>query len=169
MKKRIKNTLLSILSVGLMVSATVGVATGISASADTVRVKPTGLNENQLTAEIKDTMLDTFKVYGASTRTAEPVGFRFLTTIEQSDLELIPNDAEFGTLIIPYNKLGETELTKDTKNALVAPALVDTDSKDVPANGLGYYITLMGETLEDAFPENLYNTVLAARAYVKYT
>ncbi len=169
MKKRIKNTLLSILSVGLMVSATVGVATGISASASTVRPKPTGLNENRLTAEIKDTMLDTFKVYGASTRTAEPVGFRFLTTIEQSDLELIPNDAEFGTLIIPYNKLGESELTKDTESALVAPALVDTDAEDVPANGLGYYITLMGETLEEAFPENLYNSVLAARAYVKYT
>ena len=169
MKKRIKNTLLSILSVGLMVSATVGVSTGISASADTVRAKPTGLNENQLTAEIKDTMLDTFKVYGASTRTAEPVGFRFLTTIEQSDLKLIPNDAEFGTLIIPYNKLGENELTKDTENALVAPALVDTAAKEVPANGLGYYITLMGETLEEAFPENLYDVVLAARAYVKYT
>ena len=169
MKKRIKNTLLGILSVGLMLSATVGVATGIPVSADSVRVKPTGLNENTLTAEIKDTMLDTFKVYGASTRTAEPAGFRFLTTIEQSDLELIPNDAEFGTLIIPYNKLGENELTKDTENALVAPALVDTGAEDVPANGLGYYITLMGETLEDAFPENLYNSVLAARAYVKYT
>ena len=129
MKKRIKNTLLSILSVGLMVSATLGVATGISASADTVRVKPTGLNENTLTAEIKDSMLDTFKVYGASTRKVEPVGFRFLMTIEQSDLKLIPNDAEFGTLIIPYNKLGENELTKDTENALVAPALVDTAAK----------------------------------------
>ena len=169
MKRKIKNTLLGILGAGLMVSATFGVATRISASAASVRVKPTGLNETTLTAEIQDSMLDTFKVYGASTRKVEPVGFRFLTTIEQSDLELIPNDAEFGTLIIPYNKLGENELTKDTENALVAPALVDTDSKDVPANGLGYYITLMGETLEDAFPENLYNTVLAARAYVKYT
>ena len=78
MKKRIKNTLLSILSVGLMVSATVGVAMGISASAASVRVKPTGLNETTLTAEIQDSMLDTFKVYGASTRNGSPPALPFL-------------------------------------------------------------------------------------------
>ena len=173
MKKRTKNLLLGALCFGLVASATVGVSLGasdkVSAVADSARVKPTGLNGSTLTQEINDADLDTFKVYGASTRTSEPVGFRFLATIEQSDLELIPNTAEFGTLLIPYEKLGGQELTVDTENVLVARAMVDTAAAEVPANGLGYYVTLMGDTLENAFPERLYDTVLVARAYVKYT
>ena len=169
MKKIMRKNIIGALCCGFLATATFGVAAGISTAADSVRVKPTGLNENTLTAEINDADLDTFKVYGASVRKAEPNGFRFLATIEDSDLALIPNTAEFGTLLIPYNKLGGAELTETTKSVLVAPALVDTDTKGVPANGLGYYITLMGDTLEKAFPEDLYDTVLAARAYVKYT
>ena len=169
MKKIMRKNIISALCCGFLATATLGVAAGITASADSVRVKPTGLNANTLTAEINDADLDTFKVYGASVRKAEPNGFRFLATIEDSDLALIPNNAEFGTLLIPYSKLGDAELTATTKSVLVAPALVDTDTEGVPSNGLGYYITLTGETLENAFPEGLYNTVLAARAYVKYT
>ena len=169
MKKILRKNIISALCCGFLATATLGVAAGITTSADSIRVKPTGLNANTLTAEINDADLDTFKVYGASVRKAEPNGFRFLATIEDSDLALIPNNAEFGTLLIPYSKLGDAELTEKTKSVLVAPALVDTDTEGVPSNGLGYYITLTGETLEKAFPEGLYNTVLAARAYVKYT
>ncbi len=168
MKKRTKNTLLSLLSCGLVTTATFGMAAGMTAVADSVRVKPTGSNANTLTQEINDADLDTFKVYGASTGKKELLGFRFLATIEQSDLALIPNTAEFGMLLIPSEKLGDAELTKDTPNALVAKAEVDTAAKDVPDGGLGYYITLMGETLESAFPEGLYDTSITARAYVKY-
>ena len=169
MRKKIKNILLGIFACGLLSTATLGATLGVSAMADSVRVKPTGTNTAIFTQEIKDSELDTFKVYGASIRTKGEIGFRFLATIESSDLEIIPNTAEFGTILIPYSKLGERELTVDTEMALVAPAKVDTDAEDVPEGGLGYYITLMGETLEKAFPENLYGTVLAARAYVKYT
>ncbi len=170
MKKRIKNTLLSILSVGTMALATIGAAVaGIPASADSVRVKPTGFNTDTLMQEINDADLDTFKIYGASTGKNSLLGFRFLATIEQEDLALIPNTAEFGTVLIPSEQLGKNELTVETPNALVAKALVDTAADEVPENGLGYYITLMGETLEAAFPEGLYDTAIAARAYVKYT
>ena len=169
MKRKIKNTLFSILSCGFLAAASVGVAAGVTANADSARVKPTGANATALTQEINDADLDTFKVYGASTGKKELLGFRFLATIEESDLALIPNTAEFGILLIPEEKLGDAELTKDTSGALVAKALVDTGATEVPDGGLGYYITLMGETLEAAFPEGLYNTVITARAYVKYT
>ncbi|MBR1974340.1 MAG: DUF4838 domain-containing protein [Clostridia bacterium] len=169
MKKKRRNILLSIFTCGLLTTAGFGMTLGVSAMADSARVKPTGAKTETLTQEIKDSDLDTFKVYGASIRTQGEIGFRFLSTIESSDLEIIPNTAEFGTILIPFSKLGDQELTVDTEKALVAPAKVDTDAEDVPEGGLGYYITLMGETLEKAFPEDLYGTVLAARAYVKYT
>lgn len=169
MRKKIKNILLGIFTCGLLSTATLGATLGVSAMADSARVKPTGTKADVLTQEINDADLETFKVYGASIRTKGDIGFRFLSTIESSDLEIIPNTAEFGTILLPYSKLGERELTVDTEMALVAPAKVDTDAEDVPEGGLGYYITLMGDTLEKAFPEDLYGTVLAARAYVKYT
>ena len=168
MRKRIKNTLLGILSCGFVAAATFGVGAGmgVTASAASERVKPTGLNETQLTQEIDDSDLETFQVYGASTRKSQPVGFRFLTTIAKSDLKLIPKGAEFGLLLMPANRVEGVEMTAE--NSSKFPALVDTDATEVPDGGLGYYITLMGKTLEEAFPENLYNTVFAARAYVKY-
>ena len=169
MKKKMKNILFGILTCGVLSTATVGVTLGVSATAASGRVKPTGTNTEILTQEISDTELDTFKVFGASTGKKELLGFRFLATIENSDLALIPNTAEFGMLLIPHDKLGDAELTEKTSGVFVAPALVDTVSDDVPVNGMGYYITLMGETLESSFPENLYDTVLVARAYVKYT
>ena len=163
MNKKLKNTLLATLCCGLLATAGAGVLTGFNASADSVRVTPTGANTNTLTEAINDADLDTFQVYGASTGKKALLGFRFLATIEESDLALIPNTAEFGMVIIPKHLLGEGELTVDTANALVAPALVDTAATEVPDGGLGYYITLMGETLEKAFPESLYDTVLTAR------
>ena len=171
MKKKVRNILLGFLTCGLLsIATTLGVTLGVSpAKADSARVKPTGTNTELLTQEINDDDLDTFKVVGASTGKKELLGFRFLATIENSDLALLPNTAEFGMLLIPNKKLGDAELTKDTNGAFVAPALVDTVSDDVPVNGMGYYITLMGETLETAFPVNLYGTAIAARAYVKYT
>ncbi len=169
MKRKIKNTLLGIFSCGLIAATTLGMTAGLQASAASANTKPTGTNTTTLNAAINDADLDTFKVYGASTGKSSLLGFRFLTTIEDSDLALIPNNAEFGTLLIPNNMLNG-ELTVETENALIAKALVNTTTaEELPANGLGYYITLMGETLEAAFPQNLYNTVLAARAYVKYT
>lgn len=169
MKKKIKNILFGILTCGVLSTATVGVTFGVSATAASGRVKPTGTNTAIFTQEINDADLDTFKVFGASTGKKELLGFRFLATIENSDLALIPNTAEFGMLLIPHDKLGDEELTEKTEGVFIAPALVDTVSDDVPVNGMGYYITLMGETLESAFPEDLYDTVLTARAYVKYT
>ena len=155
----------------MLATSTIGVGATVdfATQADAIRVKPTGTYTGTLTQEINDADLDTFKVYGAGTRMKEPNGFRFLASIDASDLALIPNDAEFGLVIIPNAMLGDAELTASTKNALVAPALVDMSSSEIPDGGLGYCITLMGETLDSAFPENLYGTVLTARAYVKYT
>ena len=169
MKKKMKNILISILTCGVLSAATIGATLGVSAKADSVRVTPTGTYTGTLSGAIADSMLESFQVYGASTRKSGYNGLRFLSTIENEDLALIPEGAEFGTILIPNRLLGGAELTKDTENALVAPAKVDTDAEEVPENGMGYYITLVGETLTSNFPENLYSTVFAARAYVKYT
>ena len=118
MKKRIKNTLLSILCCGLLTTSALGVAAGLTASAESERIVPTGTYTGTLSGAIADSMLDSFQVYGASTRTGSPDGFRFLTTIENDDLALIPQGAEFGTILLPYSML-DGELTKDTASALV--------------------------------------------------
>ena len=170
MKRKTKKTLLSILCCGLLATSALGVTAGLNVSADSERVVPTGTYTGTLSGAINGSMLDSFQVYGASTRKGGEVdGFRFLSTIEDDDLALIPQGAEFGTLLIPHRKLGDAELTKDTPNVLVAPAKVDTNVKEVPENGMGYNITLVGKDLTSSFPTNLYGTVLAARAYVKYT
>jgi len=168
MKRRTRKALISTLACGLLGISAIGVG-NLKVAADSVAVKPTGTNTTTLTQAINDADLDSFKVYGASTRTKEPNGFRFLSVIDGSDLALIPNDAEFGLLIVPTAMLGEGELTVDTQNALIAPAKVNTTAAEIPDDGIGYYITLMGETLDVAFPEGLYNTVFTARAYAKYT
>ena len=170
MKKKTKKTLLSIFCCGLLAASALSITAGVTVSAEEPeRVAPTGTYTGTLVGEIPDSMLDSFQVYGASTRKAGIDGLRFLSTIENDDLALIPQGAEFGTILIPYRMLGEEELTKDTAKALVAPAKVVTDAAEVPENGMGYYITLVGEQLTSSFPTNLYGTVFAARAYVKYT
>ena len=170
MNKKIKKTLMSILCCALLAASILGFVTGRTVSAEVaIPEKPTGTYTGVLTGEIADSMLDSFKVYGASTRTIGVNGIRFLSTIENDDLAFIPKGAEFGTIIIPNRLLGDAELTKDTAKALVAPAKVVTNVKEVPENGMGYYISLVGETLTSSFPTNLYDTVFAARAYVKYT
>ncbi|MBQ7770947.1 MAG: Ig-like domain-containing protein, partial [Clostridia bacterium] len=168
MKRRTRKALISTLACGLLGISAIGVTGNLKAAADSVAVKPTGTNTTTLTQAINDADLDSFKVYGASTRTKEPNGFRFLAVIDGNDLALIPNDAEFGLLIIPTAMLGEEELTVDTQNALIAPAKVNTTAAEIPDGGMGYYITLMGETLDAAFPQGLYNTVFTARAYAEY-
>ena len=84
MKTKMKNTLLGILSCGMLATAALGATAGVhTASAASVVVKPTGLNTTGLTQAIDDNQLDTFKVYGASTRKTGTIGFRFLATIEK--------------------------------------------------------------------------------------
>ena len=108
MKRKTKKTLLSILCCGLLATSALGVTAGLNVSADSERVVPTGTYTGTLSGAITGSMLDSFQVYGASTRKSGEVdGFRFLSTIEDDDLALITQGAEFGTLLIPHRKLGD--------------------------------------------------------------
>ena len=170
MKRRMKKNLIAVLSFALLGTATVGAGLGVSsASAENTYVKPTGTNNATLTQAIVDSSLESFKVQGASVRTAEPAGIRFLTTISNADVAELPVGAEFGTFIIPQVLLGDNELTENTANVLPAIAKVNTYSEYVPADSIGYFITLAGEDLATEFPAQLYGTVFAARSFVKYT
>ena len=109
MKKNIKNILLSILACGLLTTGTLGATLGISAKAESEPVVPTGTYTGTLSGAIADSMLDSFQVYGASTRKSGTVdGLRFLSTIENDDLALIPEGAEFGTILI-FNSIPSSD------------------------------------------------------------
>ena len=108
MKKSTRNLLVSILCFGVSATALCGVTVAASASAESVRVKPTGTNVNTLNGPLADSMLDSFQIYGASTRLTTPNGFRFLATIENDDLALIPQGAEFGTILI-FNSIPSSD------------------------------------------------------------
>ena len=106
MKRTMKKNLIATLSLAFVGTAVSGASLGVFfASAENVYTKPTGTNTITLTQEIADSSLESFKVLGASVRTAEPAGIRFLTTISNDDVAEIPEGAEFGTFIIPATML----------------------------------------------------------------
>lgn len=132
---------------------------------------PAGKYTQTLTQKLSFDENFSFQIVGASVRKISPVGLRFFTTIEGADLEKLPQDGEFGTLLLPQNLLPEENalLTVQTESALIAKALTVSSSASVPAGGMGYYISLVGKTLEENFPQDLYTTNFVARSYFKYT
>ena len=130
--------------------------------ADDVKQMPQGALE---TVENKVT-LDDFKLLGGEIRIAEPYGLRFVTAISDADLAKLPKNAEFGTLIIPADVLGEGELNLSTPQAANAVAKVGYSA----ASGYkGYTGTLVGKTLAESFLERDYARGFVAVGYVTYT
>ena len=130
--------------------------------ADDVKQMPQGALE---TVENKVT-LDDFKLLGGEIRIAEPYGLRFVTAISDADLAKLPKNAEFGTLIIPADVLGEGELNLSTPQAANAVAKV---GYSVDAGYKGYTGTLVGKTLAESFLERDYARGFVAVGYVTYT
>lgn len=130
--------------------------------ADDVKQMPQGALE---TVENKVT-LDDFKLLGGEIRIAEPYGLRFVTAISDADLAKLPKNAEFGTLIIPADVLGEGELNLSTPQAANAVAKV---GYSVSAGYKGYTGTLVGKTLAGSFLERDYARGFVAVGYVTYT
>ncbi len=130
--------------------------------ADDVKQMPQGALE---TVENKVT-LDDFKLLGGEIRIAEPYGLRFVTAISDADLAKLPKNAEFGTLIIPADVLGEGELNLSTPQAANAVAKVGYSA----ASGYkGYTGTLVGKSLAESFLERDYARGFVAVGYVTYT
>ena len=130
--------------------------------ADDVKQMPQGALE---TVENKVT-LDDFNLLGGEIRIAEPYGLRFVTAISDADLAKLPKNAEFGTLIIPADVLGEGELNLSTPQAANAVAKV---GYSVDAGYKGYTGTLVGKTLAESFLERDYARGFVAVGYVTYT
>ena len=130
--------------------------------ADDVKQMPQGALE---TVENKVT-LDDFKLLGGEIRIAEPYGLRFVTAISDADLAKLPKNAEFGTLIIPADVLGEGELNLSTPQAANAVAKVGYSAD---AGYKGYTGTLVGKTLAESFLERDYARGFVAVGYVTYT
>lgn len=130
--------------------------------ADDVKQMPQGALE---TVENKVT-LDDFKLLGGEIRIAEPYGLRFVTAISDADLAKLPKNAEFGTLIIPADVLGEGELNLSTPQAANAVAKV---GYSVDAGYKGYTGTLVGKSLAESFLERDYARGFVAVGYVTYT
>ena len=103
---------------------------------------------------------------GASVRVKAPNGIRFETGISLEDLNKLPSNATFGTLIIPTALLNGETLNLATVDALNVEATVWR--KTSTASSLTYSGVLVG-TDEADFPEMFYGEEITARGYVSYT
>ena len=124
----------------------------------------TGTSETEITGEA--TLPSFVMRNSASIRSEEPKGIRFETEISAEDLNKLPANAQFGTLIVPASVLGENALDLDNADALdvVAQKWRLSSSETVKI----FSGVLIG-TDENDFPADYYGDGITARAYVKYT
>lgn len=103
---------------------------------------------------------DTILVEGAQIRTEGVQGLRFVAKIDKSAYSLTTGEnANFGILIIPQNKLGKGELIAvDTETVGIVPA------KNIMENTDEYYKFTAVLT---GLPAEFYGTEIVARAYVE--
>ncbi len=130
---------------------------GVAASAEAVPVTGTAtLVDGEVELE-SFTMLS-----GASVKkTGERQGMRFTTQISEDDLAKLPNNAQFGTLVLPKHMLSAGQLTKQTASVLDIQAGVwKEDSK----SGMKEFTGVLVD-----YTEEFYATEMLARSYVTYT
>ena len=111
---------------------------------------------------------------GASVRLFEPTGIRFVTEISKEDYEEITADenAEFGTLIIPTEVLGNTQITAENYKKLDAELIVTETWLADTETTKSYAGALVGTETSDGnyenFPEEFYDCELTAVSYCAY-
>lgn len=112
---------------------------------------------------------------GASVRLFEPTGIRFVTEISAEDYaEIIAADknAEFGTLIIPTEVLGNTQITAENYKNLDAELIVTETWLADTETTKSYAGALVGTETSDGnyenFPEEFYDCELTAVSYCAY-
>lgn len=103
-------------------------------------------------------------ILGGSVRLSTPAGLRFQSKVSEKDLSL---NATFGTLIIPKEVLGNSELTIDTdkvrnvEQTVWATENVKVSNPQQYEEGYEYFNAVLTE-----IPEEHYGTVIVARSYV---
>ncbi|MBQ4269577.1 MAG: Ig-like domain-containing protein [Clostridia bacterium] len=166
MKKFKRNVLLSLLAILCVPVTALAVKTaGDNALAETVPVEGGTATE----AVVGQVTLDSFAMQdGAQVRKTAPTGIRFLTDISSADLAKLPENAQFGTLIIPETVLGENTLEKTTENVMDLKAKVwkETGATNVFT---GVLVGAVSNGAETDFPVAYYNEPIVARSYVTYT
>ena len=112
---------------------------------------------------------------GASVRLFEPKGIRFVTEISKEDYkEIIAADkkAEFGTLIIPTEVLGNTQITAENYKNLDAELIVTETWLADTETTKSYAGALVGTETSDGnyenFPAEFYDCELTAVSYCAY-
>ena len=144
MTKRIKLFLVGVMACLLAVSAIFLVLNTNTANA--TRQTLTGSKaQAEVTAEVD---LSSFALTdSASIRTEQPNGIRFQTTVSKAEVAKLPNNAVFGTLMLPTELLGENELTLTTDKVADVKAIVYSENGD----NYEYVTALVGSKNETGF------------------
>ena len=164
MTKRIKLFLVGVMACLLAVSAIFLVLNTNTANA--TRQTLTGSKaQAEVTAEVD---LSSFALTdSASIRTQSPKGIRFQTTVAKAQVANLPDNAVFGTLMLPTELL-DGELTITTENVANAKAHVYSEN----GNNYEYLTALVGSKTDDTFEDfssDFYTKEITARSYVTYT
>lgn len=163
MTKTVRNSLFTLLTAILACSVILFSATFVNAKA----LNYEGLTGTKEKSEVISAVeLDSFAIdEQSSIRLVAPYGVRFTTVIDAEDVEKLPNNAKFGTIILPESML-DGELTLSTPSIAVGYA----NNYGVADGGLSYYykVALIGNESESLATE-FYNMELCARSFVTYT
>ena len=164
MTKRIKLFLVGVMACLLAVSAIFLVLNTNTAKA-TQQTLTGSKAQAEVTAEVD---LSSFALTdSASIRTQSPKGIRFQTTVAKAQVANLPDNAVFGTLMLPTELL-DGELTLTTENVANAKAIVYSEN----GNNYEYLTALVGSKNDDAFEDfssAFYTKEITARSYVTYT
>jgi len=163
MKKRIKNTILSLALCASAFCLVGGLSFLRSERAVTEAAAVTTSHYTMDGFTIKE---------GASIRNSEPNGIRFETTITDDTRDAINNleliDISFGTIMLPADILGSQDLTHKNTSILDIPVASWQNAEETTWTSV-----LMGSKNPDGsynnLPESYYNRPIAARSYVKGT
>ena len=165
MTKRIKLFLISAV-ICLMAVATVFTTLNANTASASQQTLTGSKAQAEVTAEVD---LKTFEVADtASIRTEQPNGIRFQTTVSKAEVAKLPDNAVFGTLMLPTELLGENALTLTTDKVANVKAIVYSENGD----NYEYVTALVGsknQTGFDNFDAKYYNKEITARSYVTYT
>ena len=136
----------------------------IVAGAALLAVSSLSLGFSNLAVSAETTNLNGFEIAGASVRTVNPVGMRFITEVPES----IKDSYTFGTLIIPKADLGEATLDINTAKALNIETSKWQEKKE---NKPYTYASVLGGVENGGsitdFPKSQYNAPIVARSYAK--
>ena len=145
-------------AIGLQKDSAVAVAETATA---TLPATVTGTATEDVVGEVE---LESFAMrQGGSVRIVEPAGLRFMTYINRVDLEKLPDNAKFGTLVLPTSMLNG-ELTLETSGAAKGEI---TKWSAYSTEFIYKFNSVLKFDSEKA--QKFYGRAMTARSYVTYT